>query len=239
MLWKIKMFAVNLLENTLSRSAIFRRLTTIGYYGLNKIDKHLDRMLPASNGYFVELGANDGLSQSNTLFLEKYKNYSGVLIEPFPQNYNLCKSNRSARNYFYLGACVSFDYKDEKMQLAHSNLMTTPLNGESSFDDPIGHAREGELFLNGDKIHIFTAKVSTLNDILIDAKAPEVIDLLSLDVEGGELEVLKGIDHKRFRFRIICVETNRIELVKNFLEVYNYSYHKKISEHDFLFLCNL
>jgi hypothetical protein len=54
------------------------------FSGLNKIDKDLIKYIKYKNGFYIELGANDGISQSNTLFLEKYKNWSGILIEPNP-----------------------------------------------------------------------------------------------------------------------------------------------------------
>ena len=101
MLGILKRFLINLVENTLARSTYFRKTTNIGYFGLNKIDHFLEEYFPHRNGYFVELGANDGMSQSNTLFLEKYKNFRGVLIEPFPPNYEKCRINRSDQNFIF------------------------------------------------------------------------------------------------------------------------------------------
>ena len=55
------------------------------YAALNQLDKQLECHLdPQQAGYFVELGANDGLMQSNTWFLEKRFGWRGVLIEPQP-----------------------------------------------------------------------------------------------------------------------------------------------------------
>ena len=103
MLGIFKRIMLNLCERSLARSTYFRRYTKIGYFGLDKIDRFLEEYIPQKNGYFVELGANDGVSQSNTLFLERYKNFKGVLIEPFPMNYEKCKLNRSDNNFFFLG----------------------------------------------------------------------------------------------------------------------------------------
>lgn len=231
----LKRFFIYFLENTCSRWLFFRRVTKIGYFGLDKIDQHLEEYFPNKNGYFIELGANDGVSQSNTLFLEKYKNYKGVLIEPHPGNFEKCRNNRSEKNHFFMGACVSFDYGQSTMDLIFSNLMTVSLNGETTIDDPGKHAREGEKFLRGDTVYQFSAESKTLTDVLKQANAPAQIDLFSLDVEGAEIEVLKGIDFFKYRFKIICVETNNFDIINVFLTARGYRFVKRISNHDYVF----
>lgn len=52
--------------------------------------------------------------------------------------------------------------------------------------------------------------------------SPNVIDLLSLDVEGFELQVLEGLDHEKYRFRFICVESRNPELMKKYLARQSY-----------------
>ncbi len=59
------------------------------------IDNKLDNLFEQkTNGFFIELGANNGLLQSNTAFLEKNRNWRGILIEQNLENYILCKQNR-------------------------------------------------------------------------------------------------------------------------------------------------
>ena len=41
---------------------------------LNGLDNKLEGYLNYKNGFFIEAGANDGYSQSNTNYLEKKKN---------------------------------------------------------------------------------------------------------------------------------------------------------------------
>jgi ribosomal protein L21E len=62
--------------------------------GLNTLSKALIKHVEYKNGYFVELGANDGISQSNTLYLEKYLGWRGVLVEPDVNNYIKCLKNK-------------------------------------------------------------------------------------------------------------------------------------------------
>jgi hypothetical protein len=114
--------------------------------------------------------------------------------------------------------------------------MTIPVGLESDIFNTYEHAKIGERFLKaGEKPFCFGAKSITLNQILIDSKSPEVIDFFSLDVEGAEIEVLKGIDFTKFKFRYICVESRSVENLITFLSQYDYKCIEKLSEHDYLF----
>lgn len=68
------------------------------YFGLEELDRKLEKYLNYNNGFFIELGSNDGVEQSNTYYFEKYKNWSGILIEPILHKYLDCKKNRSSKN---------------------------------------------------------------------------------------------------------------------------------------------
>jgi len=61
------------------------------YFSLNQLDRKLEKYVDYDNGYFVELGANDGVNQSNSLYFEKYRTWRGLLVEPAPQNYLKCR----------------------------------------------------------------------------------------------------------------------------------------------------
>lgn len=214
----------------------FRNRNKKNYYSIHGLDQKIERYLPQENGFYVELGANDGISQSNTLYFEQYKNWRGVLVEPTPNNYLKCLTNRSKENYIACNACVSFDYKDHFVEILFSNLMTSSLGLETDIKDPIAHANAGTQFLAGDeRVFSFGAVAKTLNQILIDANAPQKIDFLSLDVEGAEIEVLKGIDHSKFRFQYLCVECQDLEKLKVYLQQYDYELVEQLSYHDYLF----
>ena len=89
------------------------------YFGLNNLDEKLEKYLNFDNGYFVELGANNGVNQSNTLYYEKYKGWKGVLVEPTLHNYLMCRQNRSSKNKFFCNACTSFAYRRFKHEVQH------------------------------------------------------------------------------------------------------------------------
>jgi FkbM family methyltransferase len=210
------------------------------YHSLHDLDKKIERYLDHSNGFYVELGANDGITQSNTLYFEKYKNWSGILVEPSPNNYLKCLANRSNKNYIFCNACVSFDFKDKFVEIAFSNLMSTPFGLESDISDPISNATSGEQFLdNSEVVFTFGAIAKTLNEILIISKAPNVIDFMSLDVEGAEIEVLKGIDHRTFRFKYLCIECRDIIKLTTYLNGLDYELIEQLTKHDYLFLDKL
>ena len=95
-------------------------------YGRDNLDLKLEKYLNYSNGFFIELGAHDGITQSNTYYYEKKKNWKGILIEPVPKLYKYCKKYRSKKNLFFCNACVSFDFKNENVKLI--STVTIPAN---------------------------------------------------------------------------------------------------------------
>jgi FkbM family methyltransferase len=203
---------------------------------LNQLDRKLEKYVNYDGGYFVELGANDGVTQSNSLYFEKYRNWRGLLVEPVPQNFLKCRQNRSSRDSIYCVACVSFDYDQEFVRIAYSNLMSTPVSLESDIQDPRAHATVGKQFLgNSETMFEFGAVARTLNSLLLDSNAPKLIDFLSLDVEGAELEVLKGVDHQAFRFKYILVECRDLPRLSAYLENQGYRFAEQLSGQDYLF----
>lgn len=219
-----------------SIKSLAKRVLRGRYFSLNQLDRKLEKYVDYDGGYFVELGANDGVTQSNSLYFEKFRNWRGLLVEPAPQNYLKCRVNRSARDSIYCAACVSFDYDKEFVRIAYSNLMSTPVGLDSDIKDPHAHARLGDQFLNnGETVFEFGAVARTLNALLLDAGAPREIDFLSLDVEGAELEVLKGVDHDAFRFKYVLVECRDFPRLSAYLTSCGYRFVEPLSSHDYLF----
>ena len=67
----------------------------------------IQKFLNYSNGLYVEAGANDGITSSNTLFLEQTLGWRGVLVEPSKSAFDMCVKSRSAKNIFARAALVS------------------------------------------------------------------------------------------------------------------------------------
>jgi hypothetical protein len=60
----------------------------------NNIDLKMLNFLNYRNGFYIEIGAYDGIQESNTLFFEKYKNWRGILVEPSEQYFRLIKNRK-------------------------------------------------------------------------------------------------------------------------------------------------
>lgn len=224
-----------------TRSRLLAKIKPNRDFGLDGLDTRLAEIVQKERGFYIELGANDGVTQSNTLKLELFKGWKGVLIEPVPRVFARLKKNRSRqRNHLEMAACVSFDFDKDYVEIAFSNLMSTPLNIDSDIDDPLAHAGSGTIFLEGldkqEALTVLRLPSSTLTAVLDRARAPRSIDLLSLDVEGGELDVLKGIDFDRYRINWMLIESRNIERIEQFLSPLGYRLHTKMSGHDYLFI---
>lgn len=219
-----------------------RRVTSApsAFRGLNGVDvalaQHLDLSQP---GYYIELGANDGLRQSNTYFLEQQHGWRGLLIEPSLNNYLELIRNRSPENNFVCAACVSFDYPDEFVRMRYANLMSVSSSLDIDLPDAEQHIVEGVRFLRDSREVVdFGAVARTLSEVLLEVDAPSRIELLSLDVEGAELEVLRGVDHQRHRFDKIIVECRDIERLDEYLTQVGYHQVARLSVHDYLYTDN-
>lgn len=222
------------IHKTLRR--IFNKLSRRQKYSLYDLDLKLDKILNKRNGFYIELGANDGLSQSNSLFFERYRGFTGILIEPAPSNYLACVRNRSPKNKIFCNACVSSEYQEKYVDLEYADLMSVSVNLKLDLPDIEKHLLEGSNFMKrSERKYKFGAIARTLSDIIYEADAPKCIDFLSLDVEGAELEVLRGIDFSAHRINYILVEARNIEAVGKFLHTKGYEIVEKLSPHDYLF----
>ena len=179
------------------------------FYSLNELDKKLRTRISKRSGFFVEIGANDGVNQSNTLHFEQALGWRGVLVEPIPHRFLECKKNRSNENAIFCNACVSDDYKNEFVKIVYSNLMSVAPELDLDLERPYEHVATGRQFLDSHEVTFtFGAVARTLTSILDEASAPNFIDLFSLDVEGAELEVLK--DRKSTRLNSSHVSESRM-----------------------------
>lgn len=185
------------------------------------------------NGFYVEAGANDGITQSNTMLLEKEYGWKGLLVEPSLKAYELCKQNRSSNNIIMNCALVSSD-ETKTVKGDFDGILMASVNGE----------RNSRQDLN------IEVPSYTLSQIVKNNNIKE-IDFMSLDVEGYELEVLKGIDltaNWSPKVFLIEVYTKEFEELKALLETYytfegNFTNYNKIdnpgwdeSHNDYIFI---
>lgn len=206
------------------------------YFGLNDLDKKMEQFLNFDGGFFVEIGANDGVTQSNTLYYERYRGWRGVLVEPSQMNFFKCRANRAPETMTYCAACVPFGYSERFVPITYSNLMSVSELPGSDLPDVGQHLQVARQFLQPyEDVFTFGAEARTLNDILVHAQAPSLIDFFSLDVEGVELPVLQGIDHEKFRFKNLLIECRAPQRMNEYLQAHGYRFDQALSQHDYLF----
>ena len=189
------------------------------FNGYNQLDVKMLDYINYKNGFFIECGANDGVNQSNTWYFEKKLNWHGILIEPVRNVFDQLKENRSKKNYFFNNILTSFANKKKFIKMIYNNKDT--LVTKSKYKK------------NNNSFYI-KAKPKTLNRILNKIKAPKEIDFFSLDVEGDELNVLKGINFKKYCFHYILIETNQFNKIQKLLKN-EYKFEAKLSDGDYLF----
>ena len=159
-----------------------------------------------SNKFFVEFGATDGIELSNTYLLEKHFGWNGILAEPahvwrerLSRNRECitdhrCVSRRSGENVEFMEVLC-----DESGSLSSpelSSMSEFANSGDWASDIRLNNSRK------------YTVKTVSLNDLLVEHKAPQTIEYLSLDTEGSELVILQNFDFKKYCVRVITVEHN-------------------------------
>lgn len=206
------------------------------YYSQLGQDKFLNEEIfhGKQHGIFIDVGAHDGISYSNTYYFEKELGWRGVCIEPHPKNFDLLSKNRTASCYQVCAGngigTTHFLEVDGAPEM---------LSGIYDFYDPQHLARiQKEIVMNGGSSELILMPLRTISSILEEEKLFE-IDFISIDVEGGELAVLEGIDFDKFHIKYILIENNQypdfFDNVKSYLNTQGYSHLCSI-KHDELFM---
>ena len=156
--------------------------------------------LPVPRGSFVELGAYDGLSNSNTFMLERCFAWRGLLIEASPSNYKKMlsiSSNRTAHKVHSAvcaapGGVVEVSAEGDQMG---GEVALIPEAAMRRFKERLKLASS-----------VATVPCAPLGELMGRAGLHQGSDFLSLDVEGAEAKVLQTVDPARFK--VVLVETN-------------------------------
>ncbi len=140
------------------------------------------------NGRYVDVGCHHPRRGSNTYGLYR-KGWSGILIDL--EKTKVLANQLSRRKDKVILAAVSDT--EEWMEIfsdkSYSTNTTIKKNQDSINEQSIGHI-----------------KTQTLTNILNEENFQKKFELLSIDVEGVDLQVLKGLDLKCYQPQIICIE---------------------------------
>jgi FkbM family methyltransferase len=159
---------------------------------------------PEATGFYVDVGAFDGVHLSNTYSFEQI-GWSGICIEPHPTYFPICARNRPRATCLHMACVGDEDVKSTEFFTEKLGLLSGTMDQRED-DVAWRYARKG---LDFDGFERVTVPARTLNAIL-EEHLPNgtEISFVSFDVEGAELEVLRGFDLARYRPRALVIEAN-------------------------------
>jgi FkbM family methyltransferase len=148
------------------------------------------------SGYFVEFGATDGYSLSNSYLLEKEFGWTGIVAEPARMWQQELRANRTAN---VSTACV---WSETGSRIEFSEVSVPELSTANKYIGIDSHANSRKISKT------YLVDTISLNDLLVEFDAPSVVDYLSIDTEGSEFLILSNLDFSKWKFQVITVEHN-------------------------------
>ena len=150
----------------------------------------MSRLKGKRNGFFVEVGASDGVGASNTLLMERDYGWSGICIEPNPDFYEQLVKNRKC---ICDNSCIAWERKQVNFRVA---------GYYSGIEDELKEWHRSE-WGGGEAVSRVTR---LLSDVLEQYDAPSTIDYISLDIEGGEEKVIETFPFDRYQVLTMTIE---------------------------------
>jgi len=173
------------------------------------------------NGYYVDVGSADGVVSSNTKLLDSL-GWKGVCIDPFPTN----MASRTCQ----LFRQPVFSVSGKKVSFRAASAM-------GGIAETLGVGASTPDVVRAPLVELTTA---TLDEILEKANAPRHIDFMSIDVEGAELEVLRGLSLDKYQVEAFAIEHNfeepKREGIRQLLESKGYARVRSWAEDDWYLL---
>ncbi len=196
-------------ERSRRRGEALRQIHTISnmlsptpmFFSQSGQDRLVDRLLDGKRGgVFVDIGGYDGVTGSNSLFFEVFRNWTGIVVEPSPTQLKLAKAARKC-------SCLGFAVAGQtgKADFMEVTAGYTQMSGFlDSYDaDILAKVRANPQ--HQEEVHVLQKK--TLQSILNSRKLKQV-DFLSLDVEGGEMDILTNFPFDKFDIDVFSIENN-------------------------------
>ena len=178
------------------------------------------------HGFFIEIGAFDGIMGSNCFHFEKFLNWEGIAFEPSNTQFEKLKLNRKCH---LINKAIATEEKEveflevEEGYTQMSGILNEKYISEETIKkDPRSKTK---------KIIITTTTFDK------NIPADKEIDYLSLDIEGGEMELLDSIDFKKYNIKVISVENNSPEKLnfKEFFDKKNFNYFDRVGQDEIFY----
>lgn len=181
------------------------------------------------NGIFLDIGANDGITDSNTAALEFHYDWKGICIEANPNLINKLSLNRPNSVIVNCAAWksegeIQLEVSDSCFNGIPGNLLSRVAELNNNQQHFVNHFNESK--------SIVTVQSKTVTSIIENYyNLPLSIDYMSLDVEGAELEVLQGLNFSMIDIKFMTIEhgdrsQDYINNISNYLIEYGYKQHR-------------
>lgn len=179
------------------------------------------------NGFFVEIGAFDGIQGSNCYHFEKFLNWDGIALEPSRIQFEKLKKNRKCK---ILNEAVSHEIKEVEFI-----EVTEGLTQMSGINDNF-YQRNMNIISNNEKSKTQSINLKT---ITFEQAVPTNtdIDYLSIDIEGGEMDLLNSINFHDNDIKVISVENNipAEQNFKDFFDGKNFIYFDRVGQDEIFY----
>lgn len=206
------------------------------YYSQFEQDKfiHEEYFPDLKNGVFVEVGAHNGITFSNTYFFEKELGWTGICVEPIPEVFAQLRQNRTCK---CIQGCIANSPKDALMFRAASQAIPTEmLSGlVRTYEPSLFQNLSAQVNQSKGQLQILTVNCFRLNDIL-HCNNLKHVNYLSIDALGAEEEILQSIDFDNVQIDVITVaDFHKDHKVVKFLEDKGFQSVRRMSD-DILFV---
>lgn len=202
------------------------------YPGHLRLLRHVD----FKNGFFVECGANDGYCYDPTYYLEKFKGWTGILVEPLPKVFNRCLVNRK-KSVIYNYALVSPEYAGKTVTICDCNAMSVIKGSFDGYEEWIKSGEEAQN-MKSEELDVPARTIQSLIDDNFSQYGRRDIDLAVFDVEGYELEVIKGLDFNKNKPAYLLIEIHtdeRKKEIEDYIGQFGYALLEEIENRDFIY----
>jgi FkbM family methyltransferase len=200
------------------------------FYSQENQDSYLETTVfkGFKHGFFVDVGAYDGIHINNTLYFEETNQWTGINIEPIPKIFDLLMTNRPNCINVNCAICNEEGETDFLLNTGYTEMLSGIKN---TFDQRHITRLEDENNQMGSTTEVVKVTTKKLTSILQEHTVSH-IHYLSIDVEGAEFEVIQSIDFDKIFLDVIGFENNyddnSIPII-DFLEKHNYVVlHKSI-----------